>query len=211
MALRDMKYYVSRLYRDFNKIVDGEQSLMQNHSSTQVRLISLYAKLLMETTVIGVETKTYLQYPIYSIADVAEHLKLNVNTVKSKIGYDTKSIRKKFGEHLDIILDPSTTLDKLVELETDITTALMKNRQTVTTLSDYLVNRLPSGTYLSEVPNDRFDKLITNVYKLTTKYSNIVKSMMTDNEIGYLNYLYAGIGLTPIDKERREKLMKVIV
>ena len=176
---------------------DPRLSVLEGLDVRRIKFCSDFIQTIMNSKLISNETKFYIRCIGYSVKKAGEAYnnkmkklnlnEVNSNTFMSKVNYDRVKLEKLFGANmLDEVLDGEKPNIKIYEER--LYKALNMHKANYI-LKDRILLDIPSKISSNYISQEKFEHLISVIKPYTVLFAKQVTQSLSDEEIGYLNYL----------------------
>lgn len=185
-------------------------------SNNKIKFLADLIRLVRDTKIITDETRIYIFNRYISSRKVADLLNESIDNVEdhykvsttiAKIQYDKNKLSKIFGERM--FLDILSIRDDITVYERALAEQYAKYHRKVD-ISKSLVIGIPKDCMATELSDEEFDKFISEIEPYTVKNIQEVESRLDVTACGYFNYIMTMGGLTGVNKQREDRIKKVL-
>lgn len=205
-VLKQLRYIVADFYdEDGNKRETIRyRFLNKNISSEAISLLSEILGLIMSHNYFSNVTRIYIKDRNITRSELASYLKMKETSLNSKMYRDIKKFINDFGESCISDLSQSTSADlskytrKLFELSNN-------EKEFYKCVDLDLTKAL--GAYHTELDEERFNYVCTLLNVYTKAYKDRIVSSLTQEDLGYINYLFINSNKTEKENNDFKRLL----
>jgi len=171
--------------------------------------------LVMNTRMTSENTKNYIKSNASSVGayvrnynmTVDKEFQLKKGSVEQNVNYDKNKLLQYFTDNIiESVIRGETDMKAYEKRLNNARNRFVKHRDKF----DNLVLVIPENVACSELSDEEFSELISAIAPYTKSQMEYIIKNLTDEQIGYLNFLVSGYDLSGKDLERFKKLNYIL-
>lgn len=163
--------------------------------------------LVMTTKMTSTNTKNYIKSHASSVGDYVRNYNLTVEkekqlisgSVSANVDYDKNKLFKFFPDNIiESVINHETDMNAYEKMLNNARSEFIKSRD----MFNNLALNIPDNVACSTLSDEEFDELISTIAPYAKSQMEYIIKNLTDEQIGYLNYIALGYNLRGKDLER---------
>jgi len=172
--------------------------------------------LVMTTKITSINTKNYIKSHEGSVSDfvvnynstVDEDNQLKEGSVQASVQYDKNRLLKFFTNNVidSVVYGFEPNIADYEKMLNNARVKYMANKK----MLDNLVLNIRDNVACDTLPDEEFDELLGTLSIYTKEYIKYISKGLSDEQVGYLNYLVMAYNLKDEDLERYKRLKYIL-
>lgn len=205
-VLKQLRLVISDIYNDEGELrSEVRHNFISNSISDEA--IYILKELLAVVLKVGYfsdVTRYYVKDRMITRKQLCDKLKMNKNTLNSKLYRDIKKFQNDFGTNCLVNIAQIKSTD-LTQYKKKIFELTGTEKEFYDSIDLNLTNAY--GAFNTKLDSERFDYICTVLNIYTKAYKNRIEKLFTSKDFGYINYLFSKIDKTEEEQLQFDKLL----